>query len=205
MVDFTYEFKDNSAVLEKYEWDNVWWECMDNVTYPRVLYIGDSISCGTRRFATEISEGKILFDGLGTSKAVDNPHFKDTVRLFAKQQYNRCAILFNNGLHGWHLSDKTEYKEHYVAIVNFLLEEFKETPLFLVLTSAVEDKERNERVKVRNQVVLEIAEKYRLPVIDFYTITDNHRECFTEDGVHLYEIGYRLLAKEAVEKVKSII
>ena len=75
MTDFTYAFKDRKERLETYEWDNVWWECADDCETPRVLYIGDSISCGTRRFATEATENTILFDGVGTSKAVDNPLF----------------------------------------------------------------------------------------------------------------------------------
>ena len=112
MTDFTYAFKDRKERLETYEWDNVWWECADDCETPRVLYIGDSISCGTRRFATEATENTILFDGVGTSKAVDNPFFPELIRSFANQQGHRKVILFNNGLHGWHLDDETEFKEH---------------------------------------------------------------------------------------------
>ena len=73
MSEFTYENKDTNFELETFEWDNVW---LDHITYPtlpRVLYIGDSISCGTRRVATIASGEKLLFDGFGTSKALDNP------------------------------------------------------------------------------------------------------------------------------------
>ena len=58
MGNFTYEREDRKTVLEKYEWDNVWVENTDNNESNRVLYIGDSISCGTRRNATMLTEEK---------------------------------------------------------------------------------------------------------------------------------------------------
>ena len=86
MSNFTYAFENRSEQLEKYEWDNVWWEQADLAGATRVLYIGDSISCATRRVATAAAQNEILFDGLGTSKAVDNPYFPDTIHMFAMQQ-----------------------------------------------------------------------------------------------------------------------
>ena len=101
--------------LEVFEWDNVWWECADTAGIPRVLYIGDSISCGIRRIATQLTNEEILFDGFGTSKGIDNPYLMDSIKLFAEQEGKREAVLFNNGLHGWHLDDEKEYKEHFGA------------------------------------------------------------------------------------------
>jgi len=49
MSDYTYAAENREQALEKYEWDNVWWESADSTGVPRVLYIGDSISCNTRR------------------------------------------------------------------------------------------------------------------------------------------------------------
>ena len=102
---FTYESENKTSKLETLEWDNVWWEHTENNIDKRVLYIGDSISCGIRHQITRLSNNNILCDGFATSKAVDNPYFKETLKLFMKQQ-NKCdAILFNNGLHGGHLDD----------------------------------------------------------------------------------------------------
>ncbi len=116
MSDFTYEPNGTTAKLERFEWDNVWWEQTDSHA-DRVLYIGDSISCGIRRRATEASVNTLLFDGFGTSKALDNPYFQNSVSMFAAQQGKRCAVLFNNGLHGWHLSDDDEYKKLYTQFL----------------------------------------------------------------------------------------
>ena len=86
MSDFTYAFENRNTKLERFEWDNVWWECADTTGVPRVLYIGDSISCATRRVATQTAENKIFFDGFGTSKALDNPYFFKSLCIFAEQE-----------------------------------------------------------------------------------------------------------------------
>lgn len=205
MSNYTYEYEKRSNTLETYEWDDVWWEHAGTQGVPRVLYIGDSISCATRRVATGTADNKIFFDGFGTSKAVDNPYFADAVRMFAAQQGERQAILFNNGLHGWHLEDTDEYAQAYENMICFLLEEFKGIPLFLVLTTHVVNAERDDRVRIRNRVVSALAKKYALPVIDLYAITEQHADLISADGVHLLDEGYRLLADELVKNVCKVI
>ncbi len=204
MSDYTYQFDKAGNTLETYEWDNVWWEQADRDSAPRVLYIGDSISCATRRLATAAAEDSLLFDGFGTSKAVDNPYFADSIRIFASQQRERQIILFNNGLHGWHLDDTSAYKDGYEQMIRFLLREFKDTPLMLLLTTHVASKEQDARVCVRNNVVSELAKKYNLPVIDLYTIT-NSGDFLIHDGVHLKPEGYQLLAKTIVNEIHKCI
>ena len=110
MSDFTYETENRSNRYETYEWDDMWIDHANETDRKRAAYIGDSISVGTRRIATARTNEEILFDGFGTSKALDNPYFKDSIRLFFKQLPNVDTVLFNNGLHGWHLNDETEYK-----------------------------------------------------------------------------------------------
>jgi len=200
MSNYTYESKDIKTPLETYEWDNVWFEHTEIETADRVMYIGDSISCGTRRIATAAAENKLLFDGFGTSKALDNAYFRDSVRIFGRQQGNRRAIVFNNGLHGWHLDDTTEYAEAYEGFVRFLLDEFKDTPLILLLTTHVADENRDRRVIARNETVRNIAEKYSLPVADLYTLTAENDVVGT-DGVHLTPDGYKMLAGAVIDAV----
>ena len=204
MDNFTYEKENRTSGLEMYEWDNVWWEQAPNVIKPRVLYIGDSISCGIRRIATNLSGEEILFDGFGTSKAVDNLYFADTLRLFGKQQGTRKLVLFNNGLHGFHLSDREEYKGYYEKMVKFLMEEYRDIPIALVLTTSVADSD-NERVIARNESVKVIAEKYNLPVIDLYSVSVQYGKMHSADGVHYTEEGYEKLAQKLLEFVYEII
>jgi len=116
---FTYEHAAKNSIYEKYEWDNTWIERANDVTARRVLYIGDSISCVTRRVATKLTEESLLFDGFGTSKGIDNPFFKDVIKLYAMQEPGREAVIFNNGLHGWHLN-MAEYAFYYEAMICYL-------------------------------------------------------------------------------------
>lgn len=201
MSEFTYETNNTSKSLETFEWDNVWWEQTDNHTSKRILYIGDSISCGTRRLVTNLSKSEILCDGFGTSKALDNPHFKSSLELFMKQQEKCDAILFNNGLHGWHLSNE-EYEKHYDEMLLFLLKTKK--PIFVVLsTDDITNQNRNEIVKARNEIAKVLAQKYNLPVIDLHTVAINNSECHIPDGVHFNATGYELLAKCILESLSK--
>ena len=205
MSQYTYEHENKAAALETYEWDNVWWEQPGRNDVSRVLYIGDSISCNTRRTATSCSGGQILFDGFGTSKALDNPFLFDSIHMFAKQQKHRDAILFNNGLHGWHLDDDIQYLHYYEKTIKVLLDEFKDIPLVILLTTSVSDIEREQRVKRRNKAASQVAAKYGLSVIDLYSISLEATEFRTADGVHFNTDGYKIFAEHIVSDLKNII
>lgn len=202
MSQFTYQSETNGTPLETYEWDNVWIEQTANLDGNRVLYIGDSISCGTRNIATSVSENTYLFDGFGTSKALDNPFLFDSIRLFVSQLTKTEKVIFNNGLHGWHLNDETEYPEFYEKAIQFLLSEFEGKKIFLVLTTSVADSDREKRVKARNKAVCELAEKYALPVIDLYSTSVEYANFRIDDGVHFTSDGYRKFAAKILEDIK---
>ena len=195
--------ENNLVQYETYEWDNTWIEHADKPERKRVLYIGDSISCGTRHIATNMTDCQILFDGFGTSKALDNPYFEDMLRLFAAQEGRRDAVLFNNGLHGFHLADETEYGDYYDKMVRFLVKEFQNTPIFILLTTHVADEAQNNRVLLRNQAARKVATTYNLPVIDLYAVSAAMPDQLT-DGVHFTETGYRALAKAIIEALERI-
>ena len=202
MSDFTYETENRSNKYETYEWDSIWIEHANEIGRKRVAYIGDSISVGTRRIATARTNEEILFDGFGTSKALDNPYFKDSIRLFLNQVPNIDTVLFNNGLHGWHLDDETEYKVLYDEMIKFILDEIKGAKLYILLTTAVAKDDDNERVKLRNIVASEIAEKYSIPVIDLYDITSVNINEISSDGVHPTEPLYEKIADEIIRNIR---
>lgn len=195
MSNFTYEYENTSRTLETFEWDSTWHEHTEDLTTPRVLYLGDSISHATRKALNELADGRFLFDGIATSKAIDHPCYEETVLLFTKQQTHREHILLNSGLHGFHLSDESEYTKHYEQKIKFLLAEFPEAKLTLLLTTHVADGERDLRVEARNREVLRLAEKYSLPVVDLYSVSREHADQLSSDGVHWQPEGYRHLAR----------
>ena len=203
MSNLTFEYNETNAKLETYEWDNTWIEQANDEKTPRVLYIGDSISCGIRTIATAQSKGTLLFDGFGTSKAIDNPYFKDSIHLFALQQNNRKYVVFNNGLHGWHLDDEKEYPDYYEKMIKFLLDEFKDSQLFIVLTTYSEV--RTDRIIKRNKVAKELAEKYNLPIIDLYTVSKQFSSSKKSDDVHFTNSGYKILADTILEAINNTI
>lgn len=205
MNNFTYEHVDRVSRLEAYEWDNVWWERTDRADAPRVLYIGDSISCGILRHVNKLANGEILFDGFASSKAVDNPYLMPSVSLFAAQQKERCAVLFNSGLHGWHLNDEAEYPRFYAEKLDSLQKEFAGVPLAVVLTTSVTDASRERRVRARNKVVLSLAAQRDLTVIDLYTPSLESTLLHKEDGVHFRDAGCMLLAEKILDGVKGLL
>lgn len=186
--------------LETFEWDNIWWEQTGNTTAKRILYIGDSISCGARHQITKLSNGEILCDGFGTSKALDNPYLIPAMELCMQQ--SQCnAILFNNGLHGKHLSPE-EYGCRLDGVLSFLIKTGK--PVFVVLsTDDIVHPERSERVKTRNAVAEKLAQKHGLPVVDLYSVSVENAHLHTQDGVHFTEQGYEQLAKCILESIRA--
>ena len=204
MSKYTYESENKNYKTETYEWDDLWLEHTNDKDINRVLYIGDSISCGTRRIATEMSEGKYYFDGLGTSKAVDNPFFRQTVSLFAEQEKERKLVIFNNGLHGFHLSSD-EYAKYYEDIVKFLISEFPETKIAIMLTNYITRKNDIEVVCERNEKALEIAKRYNMPVIDLYSVSKSNSDLISDDGIHMLEDGYKKLAAEILRRIDEIL
>ena len=200
MSNFTYEYHTTSRTLETFEWDSTWHEHTEDLTTPRVLYLGDSISHATRKSLNTLAEGRILFDGIASSKAIDHPCYDETVLLFAKQQPHRAHILFNNGLHGFHLSRKA-YAEHYAKRIEFLRSQFPEAKLTLLLTTAVADAEQDACVQERNAAVLRLAEQYSLPVIDLYSVSKTCTELRLEDGVHWQAEGYLRLASTILSEL----
>ena len=205
MDNFTYENNDRVTPLETYEWDNVWIQRTDDKKSPRVLYIGDSISCALRVFGNGVTKEEILIDSFGTSKAIDNAYFWDALRLFSLQEGHRDIVLFNNGLHGWHLDDEKDYPAYYERMLCKILDEFKDSKVVIVLTTAVAKEERHERVKVRNGFVKAIAVKYGLDIIDLYEISSENMDLLGDDGVHFTADGYQKISEYLVDEIRKIL
>jgi len=163
---------------------------------------------------SELNSKKLSRLGFGAMRLpekdgqVDKARVKEMVRYaigLAKQQGKREVVLFNNGLHGWHLDDETEYRAYFDGFVKFLLDEFADTPVFVVLTTTVANDERNERVTVRNKVASEVAAKYGVGIIDLYAASAEAKELLSPDGVHFTPAGYEVLAAKILDTLTEAV
>ena len=105
--------------LERIEWVQYWAEdCTADM--PRVLMIGDSISVGYCSPVYARIREKYGAVTVSTSKALDHPRFAAEIAALAGAEDFRYEwISFNNGLHGFQLTDE-EYRLHYGETVDFL-------------------------------------------------------------------------------------
>ena len=97
---------------------------------------------------------------------------------------------------------QTVNKMYYEKMMDFLLEEYNDTSLYIVLTTHIADDEREERVKVRNKIASEVAGKYNLPVIDLYDVSLENKHLLSSDGVHFTAEGYDALADKILKELK---
>lgn len=209
-MDFTYEEATKNNCLETYEWDNIWWD-HPQAEGPRGILIGDSISCGYRRMVNACLNETIFADGFGTSKSLDNPYFMTGLRYTASQQ-SRCDLVhFNNGLHGWHLSEQ-DYETAYWKLLREIQELYQDAPVIIALTTPLRDPKelnqfapRNKIVQKRNEIAKRIAESMGFLVNDLYTLLADRPDLFLEDGVHLSQKGYQLLAEQIADMIRSVL
>lgn len=199
----TYEIESNENKLEEYEWDYLWWEQTQKQDAVRALYVGDSISFGTFPKANSFAASKMLFHNLATSKSIDNPFLIQMLQLYANQPGEYQVVLFNNGLHGWHIEDEVEYQAHYEKTMKELQSIFPHSKIVIVTTTSVADKERNARVQKRNESAKRVADKMGFQVIDLHAISEQYKTLQSDDGVHFTEEGYMAFAQYIVKQIEG--
>ena len=200
---YTYQEKTTRSPLEKYEWDRVWFEDVYDTDAKRILYIGDSISNATFPWATSLVERKLIFNNFASSKGLDNPFYFPMIKMFIYQNDRKDAIIINNGLHGWHLDDE-KYGELYFELIENIKKLCPDTPIFIVLTTAVDDsKEFSSRIPKRNEKAREVAKRADAGIIDLYSVSNSNKELLCDDGVHFVSDGYKMLAEEIVRALNE--
>lgn len=202
MSDFTYETTAREGVYETYEWDNNWIDHANDNDTKRIFYIGDSISCATRKSIKDILKSQVMVDGFGTSRSLDNPFFKKALSDYCAWSPKKHIILFNNGLHGWHLEDETDYCKLFDSMLDFLTENFKASDIYVLLTTLATDG-TEPRIIVRNKIAEDLAKKHGLKVIDLFTVSKENAELLSYDKVHFTPEGYKKLAEKVVEDIKE--
>lgn len=190
------------------EWVYSW---CDNAPYndlPRVLLVGDSITYGYEKFVREQLKGIAYVDYFATSYAVDSKIYSRLLKSYlADSHYD--LIHFNHGLHGEHMSKKC-YKN---KISHILAELTKKYKIILATSTFVYQKgneipcpEWTDKVKERNQAIVELAKEYSCPIDDLYSVSVSiEKQKRKEDGTHYTEEGYQLFSESVVSAIKQIL
>lgn len=195
----------DNTTRETMEWSNMWWDHAPDTTLPRVLLLGDSIANQYSGDVRARLAGKANVDLLATSASVCDPVLLRLVEAAANYKY--AVIHFNNGLHGFHLSD-ADYEaglRRLVAVFRKLQPQAK-----LIWANSTPIVEANEVAKLaasndvvlkRNETAARVMTELGIPVEDLYSVSVGHPEYRnTGDGYHYNQAGKTVQA-ELVAKV----
>jgi len=202
------------VVREKTEWCDLWWGNEADITKPRVLFIGNSISRGYFPYASETLHDFASCDRYSSSRSMNDPALLKETKI-AMAKYNHAVIVFNNGLHGWHLSG-SEYEDGLRKYVKFLKShKAKDCKLIYALITPVSsgeagvklDPDKNEIVLERNQIAETIMKENNIDVIDLYGLMEPELEKYSiEKGdLHYNSDGYKRIANAVSKEVMKQI
>lgn len=190
--------------LEKIEWIDVWFDNAED-SENRIMIIGDSIARGYTPQIKKIVGEKYNLDRISTSRGLDNPDLFDEITHFLKN-YKYDKILFNNCLHGWHISDE-DYELFYEKMLLLLFKLQPQAKLYIALGTSsskrgeplTDDEESNARIESRNAIALKLAKKYSLESVDLYTFSRGIKNLKTPDGTHFTDEGSEKLAEMVID------
>lgn len=202
-------------IREFYEWANLWWEDAPNMTAPRIMLIGDSITNGYKNAVQNLMhEYGVLTDMAAGSRSVADPALYAEIGYVLSDIHNHTykVIHLNNGLHGSHLN-AAEYEAGMRGIIAHISKLQPEAVLILATstvytpagTEGTIDTDKNKQVLERNVIIGKLAAEYSLPVDDLFAAVAGKAEYPQPDTVHYTETGYKKLAESAVNSIKPYI
>lgn len=189
-------------------------------TLPKVLLLGDSIRMSYQPHVARLLEGKATVVG-----PADNCQYS----LFTLSSLDRWVgelgkpdiVHWNNGLHdSGHNPDRSPVQipvEMYCSNLGFILKRLKAwTPHVLWATMtpmhpsrpfrATEWSWRNDEVVQYNDAARTLMQSHGVPITELHKLVwDNRATFFTEDGVHLAEIGQKACAQAVVAAVSACL
>jgi hypothetical protein len=199
----------DNRTREGTEWAILRWQQAPDTKLPRVLLVGDSISNGYASHVTGLLQGQANVDLLATSKSVCDPAFVLELTL-ATDGYKHAVIHFNNGLHGWHLTD-AQYEAGLRRMVAKLRELSPQAKLVWgSSTSAVTlpdkqlDSKANATVLRRNEIAARVMTELGIPIDDLYAAIVDHCD-WHSDSLHFNAEGYAALAASVVKSVTPFL
>lgn len=202
---FSQEAKPKIA-RENIEWCDVWVPGAASTNKPRVLLVGDSITKGYYKVASDQLGEQANCARFATSACVADPAFHVQLESLLSQ-YTFTLVHFNNGLHGVGYTEE-EYRAGYEKALKAIQKHSPSTKLILALSTPLNEKSSanslNPRVDERNRIVSELAKTYGATVNDLHSISKGHPEYYT-DAYHYKSAAIELQGKQVAEKIKECI
>jgi len=197
-------------IRERIEWIDIWVTDADKEEFPRVLFVGDSITRGYFGAVEKQLAGKAACARLATSKCVSDSTFNDDLLLLLKQ-YKFSVIHFNNGLHGWGYTEE-QYRDGLLKTVTILKENSNDAKIIWTTTTPVREKsdlntfsKQTDRVIERNRLAAEIMKEHGIATDDLFELVKGHPEWQSNDGVHFNGSGNEAMAKQVAESVSKVL
>lgn len=196
----------DNTTRETMEWCNMWWDHAPDTTLPRVLLMGDSIANQYSAETRKRLAGKANVDLLATSKSMCDPALLREVETMVTG-YNYKVIHFNNGLHGFHLSD-ADYEAGLRRLIGLLQKLQPQAKLLwanctpvVVANDVATLSPGNATVLRRNATAAPVMAELGIPITDLYSISVDHPEYRNNgDGYHYNQAG-KVVQAELVAKV----
>ena len=189
---------------ENIEWCDVWIPGATTTNKPRVLLVGDSITKGYYKVASDQLGNGVACARFATSACVADPAFH--VQLDALlSQYTFTLVHFNNGLHGVGYTEE-EYRAGYEKALKSIQKHSPATKLVLALSTPLNETSSanslNPRVNERNKIVSALAKTYGASVNDLHSISKGHPEYYT-DAYHYKAAAIELQGKQVGDTIKE--
>ena len=196
---------------EQTEWSRFYWYDTNQPELPRVLLVGDSIVAGYNTPVKELLAGKATVSFMSTSKIAGDPSYNRELD-YALEEYPPQLVHFNNGLHGFEVSD-ADYAKYLEETLVRLKEKLGAVPLIFANSTPIsvrddvhtDDPVKNARVLARNAAAEAIMHKLDVPVNNLYEAIYDRRELRSPDAYHYLPEGYQFLGEVVAAKISATL
>ena len=193
---------------ESISWNHSWIvKSTPEQNLPNVLLIGDSHVERYYPVVTNLLKDKAVVSKITTSLSMGDATFMPQLAgLLAGHKFD--YIFFNNGLHGV-LFTPSEYAADISKVYKLLTKNNPAVKFVWANTTARRVPNKLDTfdpyhpdVIERNKYVGEFCHKKGITVLDFFGLTINDINLYTQDGIHVNELGVAAQAKLIAEVVK---
>jgi len=192
---------------EKIEW--TWSDHSDAIDpkLPNVLLLGDSI---TRAYFPEVAKrlaGKANVYLFATSCSSGDPRLPEQLRLYFETAPSFRVVHFNNGMHGWDLSDPV-FAAGLPGLVGELRKERPDSRLIWATITPVRKDDSlgatNARIAARNAFALAVMKQDGIPIDDQHALMQGHQDLHLDD-IHFNDKGSAMQGDQAAKSIDTVL